>query len=99
MLIEENILLKNFNTFKIGGPARFFTTIKDLKDIEELIDFIEKNKIEFFILGGGSNLLIKDEGFDGIIIKPAFDYVNYFEDGTVIAVSYTHLTLPTSDLV
>ncbi len=84
MFLEENIYLKPLTTFKIGGPARFFTVLKNFSDVELAIDFIEKNKINFFILGGGSNLLIKDEGFDGIVLKPQFDYVNFFEDGIVV---------------
>jgi UDP-N-acetylmuramate dehydrogenase len=83
MFIEENIPLKPYTTFKIGGPAKFFAVLKNFNDLEVAIDFIEKNKIDFFILGGGSNLLIKDEGFDGIVLKPQFDYVNFFEDGIV----------------
>jgi len=83
MLLEKEISLKPFTTFKIGGPAKFFAVLKNFKDIEIAIDFIEKNKVDFFIIGGGSNLLIRDEGFDGIVLKPQFEYVNFFEDGIV----------------
>ncbi len=84
MLIAKDILLKPYTSFKIGGPAKFFSVIHNLKELEEICSFIEKNKINFFILGGGTNLLIKDEGIDGIVIKPEFDYVHFFEDGRVI---------------
>lgn len=84
VIISQNIPLKPYTSFKLGGPARFFCTLNSIKDIEEILDFIEKNKINFFILGGGTNILVKDEGFDGIVIKPGFNYLNFFDDGRVI---------------
>ncbi|GIW66464.1 MAG: UDP-N-acetylenolpyruvoylglucosamine reductase [Candidatus Parcubacteria bacterium] len=84
MLILENISLKKLTTFKIGGKARFFVIINNLKELEEVINFIEKNRIRFFILGGGSNILFNDKGFDGLVIKPKFDILNFLENGEVI---------------
>lgn len=84
-LIYQNIPLKPYTSFKVGGPAKYFCVVKNIKELEEVINFIEKNKINFFILGGGTNILIRDEGFDGIVIKPEFNYSNFFEDGRVIA--------------
>ncbi len=84
MLILENIHLKEFTTFKIGGKANFFSTPTNLKDIEKIIDFLEKNKLPFFILGGGSNILFSDNGFEGLVIKPKFETFNIFENGEVV---------------
>lgn len=84
MLILENIHLKEFTTFKIGGKAIFFSTPTNLKDIEKIIDFLEKNKLPFFILGGGSNILFSDNGFEGLVIKPKFETFNIFENGEVV---------------
>ncbi len=69
MNIQENISLKELTTFKVGGNARFFCIAKNEKELLEALDFAKKNKMRFFILGGGSNILISDEGFDGIVIK------------------------------
>jgi len=80
MNLIKNVKLQKFTTFKIGGPAKYFVAIKNLKDIEETINLLEKEKIKFFILGGGSNVLFKDEGFDGLIIKSNLNYLNIFED-------------------
>ena len=69
MIIERNIKLSDFTTFRTGGEADFFcrvTTVEDLKNVRE---FIKKNNIPFFVLGGGSNLLIADKGFRGLVIK------------------------------
>lgn len=67
--IRENIPLSKFTTFRLGGPARFFAEVNDKKDLEEALQFAKEKKIEWFILGGGSNLLVSDQGFDGLIIK------------------------------
>lgn len=69
MKIEKNILLKDYATFRIGGPAKFFCIAKSEDDVLEAVGFSKKNKIPFFILGGGSNILIGDTGFQGIVIK------------------------------
>ncbi len=68
--IKENVNLAPYTTFKIGGPAKFFTIIKDDEtDIVEALEYARKNNLNFFILGGGSNLLVSDKGFDGLVIK------------------------------
>lgn len=67
--IEEKVSLIDFTTFRLGGPARFWVEIKTKQDLEEALQFAQKEKIPWFILGGGSNLLVSDQGFDGLIIK------------------------------
>ncbi len=69
MNIQENIKLAEYTTFKIGGPARFFCSVTNEDDVREAVAFAKKRKIPFFILGGGSNLLISDNGFPGLVIK------------------------------
>ncbi len=69
MKIEENKSLKEFTTFRIGGNARFFSIISNEKDLLDTLEFIKINKLRFFVLGGGSNILISDKGFDGLVMK------------------------------
>lgn len=69
MKIQENISLALYTTFKIGGQAKFFCLVKNENEIEEAIDFAKKNSLSFFFLGAGSNLLISDSGFEGLVIK------------------------------
>lgn len=69
MIIQEKISLAEFTTFKIGGPARFFCSVKNIADIEQAVRFAHDKNIPFFILGGGSNILISDNGFRGLVIK------------------------------
>jgi UDP-N-acetylmuramate dehydrogenase len=67
--IKEKIPLKEYTTFKIGGPARYFFVAKSKKDLKNAILWAKKKKLLFFILGGGSNVLFSDKGFNGLVIK------------------------------
>ena len=66
---KKDILLKNYTTFKIGGPAKYFFEAKNKKDLIKAIKTAQELKLDFFILGGGGNVLAADEGYDGLIIK------------------------------
>jgi UDP-N-acetylmuramate dehydrogenase len=69
MKIRKNVKLAPYTTFKIGGPAKFFCEAKDEGEISEALRFARENKLPVFILGGGSNVLVSDKGFDGLVIK------------------------------
>ena len=83
MTIKENISLKDHTTFKIGGNARFFTIVSSEDELLEAIGFSKKHKVPFFILGGGSNILVPDAGFPGVVIKMQLKGIEYTdsEDG------------------
>jgi len=68
-LISQNVSLKKYNTFKIGGVAKLFAEPKSIAEIRELLMFCQKNREKFFILGNGSNVLFSDDGYDGLVIK------------------------------
>ncbi|KKR20429.1 MAG: UDP-N-acetylenolpyruvoylglucosamine reductase [Parcubacteria group bacterium GW2011_GWE2_39_37] len=67
--IEQNVPLAPFNTFKIGGPAKYFVQADNTEEIIESIKWAKNNGHKYFILAGGSNVLISDQGFSGLIIK------------------------------
>jgi UDP-N-acetylmuramate dehydrogenase len=79
MKITENQSLKELTTFKTGGNARYFCTVENEDELIQAIGFSKKNKIPFFILGGGSNILVSDNGFDGIVIKIEIKGIKYEE--------------------
>lgn len=54
---------------KLGGPARFMTEIHSPEDAKSVIDHAREQKLPFFVLGGGSNVVARDEGFAGIVIR------------------------------
>ena len=68
-MISQNVSLKKYSTFKIGGPAKLFAEPKSIAEIRELLMFCKKNNEKFFILGNGSNILFNDKGYDGLIMK------------------------------
>lgn len=67
--IEENVVLAPCTTFFIGGPASFFVEVLNADDLIEALNWANEHKQEVFVLGGGSNVLISDEGFPGLVIK------------------------------
>jgi len=79
--LQENIPLAPLTTLKIGGPARYFLEAKTEKEVLEAVSFAEDKNIPLFILGGGSNLLIADEGFNGLVLRVAITGVKSSRDG------------------
>lgn len=68
MQIEENVPLAPLTTIGIGGPARFFFRATTVDEIREALAWARHQSVDVFILGGGSNLLISDDGFDGLVL-------------------------------
>lgn len=69
MDIKENTPLGPYTTFKIGGPARFFCVASSEADVVEAAAFASELSVPLFVLGGGSNLLVSDDGFAGLVMK------------------------------
>lgn len=69
MDIHTDIPLKNYITMKVGGNARFMTDIHTVDDIPSLITRAKEQNLPIFILGGGSNTLVRDEGFGGLVLR------------------------------
>lgn len=81
MKIQENISLKEFTTFRIGGEARYFCLAKDKDDLKEALSFAKSRKLPIFVLGGGSNLLVSDKGFAGLVIKNEIKGFKFTDQG------------------
>ncbi len=71
MRIEEHVALAPFTTLKIGGPARYFAPAATEDDLVEAIQFAREKALPVFVLGGGSNLVVRDAGFPGVVIHLA----------------------------
>lgn len=78
--IVENISLANFTTLKIGGDARFFVRAENEAQAVEAFNFAAEHEFELFVLGGGSNVLISDEGFDGLVLQIALKGIEIKEN-------------------
>ena len=66
---QEFISLAAYTTFRIGGPARFFCEVKEETEFAEAVSFAKQRNLPLFVLGGGSNLLVSDAGFDGVVLR------------------------------
>lgn len=71
MLIQENVQLAPLTTLKVGGAARFFAKAETEKDVVRAVAWAKDSDLPLFILGGGSNVLISDTGFDGLVLQIA----------------------------
>ncbi len=67
MVIKNNVSLKPYNTFGVDARARYFAEIKSVSDLKKAFRFIDEKEIPFLILGGGSNVLFKNN-FDGMVL-------------------------------
>jgi UDP-N-acetylmuramate dehydrogenase len=87
MIIKENTPLSKFTTFRIGGNARFFAEPKNQDELEEALLFASGKGLPSLILGGGSNILIADEGYPGLVIKMGIKGIEVRERGEEVRVS------------
>ena len=69
MNILENVPMSERTSFKVGGPAKYFVKAESVDDIKEAIQFAKEHSLPNFILGKGTNLLVSDRGFNGVIIQ------------------------------
>jgi UDP-N-acetylmuramate dehydrogenase len=79
-LIHENVALAPLTTFGIGGPARYFIQASSEENLAESIQFAKEKNLPVFILGGGSNLLVADAGFAGLVIKVGISGIDWQRD-------------------
>lgn len=71
MLIQEQIPLAALTTLGVGGPARYFCEAHSERDVREALVFARERDLPVFIMGGGSNLVVSDAGFAGLVLKVA----------------------------
>jgi UDP-N-acetylmuramate dehydrogenase len=81
MQMEENKPLAPFTTFGIGGPARWFVEAADEDEIVEATAWARGRGQALFVLGGGSNLLVADAGFDGLVLRVGLLGIEAYADG------------------
>lgn len=84
IVVQENVPFTQYSVFKIGGPARFFAIAKTKDELVEALGFAKEKNIPFFMLGVGSNILVADKGFNGIVIKNELNGMVVDEDMGVI---------------
>lgn len=84
--VVENVVLAPFTTYKVGGPARWFVEPNDLEELRSILE-VTPPTVDVWVLGRGSNVVISDEGFDGLVIRlgNGFCASDVRPDGSVVA--------------
>ena len=87
--LKDKVILKRLlsdqTTFKIGGASNFWFEPENLEELIEVYNFIQKERIPLLLLGGGSNILVKDTGWPGMTVKLSKIYFKKisFDNGLV----------------
>ncbi len=93
--IQENISLYDKNWFNTGGNARYYAAPTTASEFQYALEFAQKNTLAICLLGQGANMLISDEGFDGIIIRPALNAISHtvLNDKEVLVQAQTNVSM------
>jgi UDP-N-acetylmuramate dehydrogenase len=75
MLIRENVPLAPLTTMQVGGPSRYFAEARSAAEAVEAVQFARAKNLPLFVLGGGSNLIVSDQGWPGLTLKVAISGV------------------------
>ncbi len=67
-VFREGVMLRECTTLKIGGPARYFVTVETRTELSTAVRFAQQNGLPFLVIGGGSNILVADQGYPGVVI-------------------------------
>lgn len=92
--VKYNEKMSKYTTMKVGGPCDCIVFPDEISKIKEVIDFCKNENITFFVIGNGSNLLVKDEGIHGVVIKLGHRFGKIEIDGEYI-LAYAGATMPT----
>jgi len=77
MLITENVPLAPLTTLRVGGPARYFIEAQTISEVSQAVEFSRSKTLPLFVLGGGSNLVISDAGWPGLVLKIGITGINH----------------------
>lgn len=92
--LRKNVFLKDYTTFKVGGVAKYFFEANTKDDVVFSLKFAKKFRIPFLVIGYGSNILVSDKGFRGLVIK--MNLKNYYLSGSKL---YSEAGVPVKTLV
>ncbi|MGH7390012.1 MAG: UDP-N-acetylmuramate dehydrogenase [Candidatus Rokuibacteriota bacterium] len=84
---QEHVPLAPFCTLGVGGPARFFVEARDEAAVVGALAWARRRGVPLRVLGGGSNLVVADEGVDGLVVRVAIRGVEIREDGRAVSLT------------
>ena len=87
--VIDNILLKDYTTYKVGGPCICMVSPTDIDNLIKLISYLRENNIKYKILGNGSNVIFNDSKYDGVIIKlDSFNNLKILYNKIIVGAGY-----------
>ena len=88
---EQNVLqnepMKKHTTFRIGGPCDIFVKPRSIEEIRQIIEVVKENKVPYYVVGNGSNLLVSDDGYRGVTINLFNNFSDITVEGNTITAS------------
>jgi len=81
MNLCERVPLAPLTTFRVGGAARFFVEVRTDEEVKEAIAYAHERALPLFVLGGGSNIVVADDGFDGLVLAMRLQDVSFENRG------------------
>lgn len=82
VLVEDP--MRNHTSFKVGGPADFVVIPQSIEEIQSTVKFCRENNIPYFIMGNGSNLIVRDKGIRDVVIKIRDGFKNVIIEGNIV---------------
>lgn len=76
--------MSRHTTFRVGGPARYFVVPKSAEEVSQIVEYCNLIDKNYYVVGNGSNLLVSDRGYDGVVIQMDHNLDHIFIDGTRI---------------
>ena len=77
--VFKNEPMKKYTSFKIGGNADILVNAETIEDISNILKYASKNNVPLYIIGNGSNILVKDKGIRGIVLKICIDKLEIYK--------------------
>lgn len=85
--VLQNELMKKHTTFRIGGPCDIFVKPRSIDEIKKIIEVLKEENVPYYVVGNGSNLLVSDDGYRGVIINLFNNFANITVEGNTITAS------------
>ncbi len=76
--------LARHTSLRVGGPASYFVELRDIEELNNVMEFSKKENLDFFILGEGTNVLFPDKGFNGLVIQLKGEFEKFFVEGNQV---------------
>jgi UDP-N-acetylmuramate dehydrogenase len=86
MQMQNNVPMAKLTTMRLGGPARYCVTINKKNELTEVLDFANKNDLNILVLGEGSNVIVRDQGFNGVVILNRIKGFEVLQDGLTVKI-------------